>query len=60
VSPVRYELALYILEDDILHSYRRGNVKSYIAFISSSQKIEAEYFPETAILDYRTIRCHRP
>jgi hypothetical protein len=30
VSPVRYELG-YIPEDDILHSHRRENLKSYIA-----------------------------
>jgi hypothetical protein len=29
MSPVRYELGFYILEDDILHSHRRGNRKSY-------------------------------
>jgi hypothetical protein len=27
VSPVRYELVLYIPEDDILHSHRRENLK---------------------------------
>jgi hypothetical protein len=31
VSPVRYELDVYIQEDDILHSHRRENLKSYIA-----------------------------
>jgi hypothetical protein len=31
VSPVRYELGFYIAEDDILHSHRRENLKSYIA-----------------------------
>jgi hypothetical protein len=29
VSPVRYKLGLYIPEDDILHSHRRENLKSY-------------------------------
>jgi hypothetical protein len=28
VSPVKYELGFYILEDDILHSHSSGNVKS--------------------------------
>jgi hypothetical protein len=28
VSPVRYEMGLYIPEDDILHSHRRENLKS--------------------------------
>jgi hypothetical protein len=31
VSPVKYKLGFYILEDDILHSHRSGNLKSYIA-----------------------------
>jgi hypothetical protein len=31
VSPVRYELGFYIPEDDILHSDRSDNLKSYIA-----------------------------
>jgi hypothetical protein len=31
VSPVRNELGFYIPEDDILHSDRRENLKSYIA-----------------------------
>jgi hypothetical protein len=31
MSPVRYELDLYIPEDDILHNHRRQNLKSYIA-----------------------------
>jgi hypothetical protein len=31
VSPVKYELGFYIPEDDILHSHRRVNLKSYIA-----------------------------
>jgi hypothetical protein len=30
VSPVRYELGFCIPEDDILHSHRRENLKSYI------------------------------
>jgi hypothetical protein len=29
VSPVRHELDFYITEDDILHSHRRGNLKSF-------------------------------
>jgi hypothetical protein len=31
VSPVKYELGFYFLEDAILHSDRRENLKSYIA-----------------------------
>jgi hypothetical protein len=32
VCPVRYDLRFYIPEDDILHSHRRQNLKSYIAY----------------------------
>jgi hypothetical protein len=32
VSPVKYELGFFIAEDDILHSDRRENLKSYIIF----------------------------
>jgi hypothetical protein len=31
MSAVRYELGFYILEDDIPHSHRRENLKSYIS-----------------------------
>jgi hypothetical protein len=31
VSPLRYELGFAILEDAILHSHSRENLKSYIA-----------------------------
>jgi hypothetical protein len=30
VSPVKYELGFYIPKDDILHSHRRENLRSYI------------------------------
>jgi hypothetical protein len=29
MSPVKYELGIYIPEDGILHSHRRENLKSY-------------------------------
>jgi hypothetical protein len=29
MSPVKYKLGFYIPEDDILHSHRRENLKSY-------------------------------
>jgi hypothetical protein len=35
VSPVKYELGFYIAEDDILHSHRRENLKSYIELTES-------------------------
>jgi hypothetical protein len=36
VSPVRYGLGLYIPEDDILHSHRRENPKSYSAMTAKT------------------------
>jgi hypothetical protein len=33
VSHVRYELGLYIPKDDILHSHRSENLKSYNIFV---------------------------
>jgi hypothetical protein len=33
VLPVKYEQGFYIPEDDILHSHRRENLKSYMMFI---------------------------
>jgi hypothetical protein len=35
VSPVKYVLGFYIPEDDILHSHRRENLKSYMFKIKS-------------------------
>jgi hypothetical protein len=43
VSPVKYELGFYIPED-ILHSHRRGNFKSYTNGTCS----------ETSVPTYRT------
>jgi hypothetical protein len=60
VSPVKYELGFYIPEDDILHSHRRENLKSYIALTGwtlywrrnvSPVKYElGSYIPEDDIL----------
>jgi hypothetical protein len=35
VSPVKYELGFYIPEDDILHSHRCENLKSYKSIVVS-------------------------
>jgi hypothetical protein len=60
VSPAKYELGFYISEDDILHSHRRENLKSYIALMGwalqrrrnvSPVKYELGfYIPEDGIL----------
>jgi hypothetical protein len=39
VSPVKYELGFYIPLDGILHTHRRGNLKSYkVKFAAISTK----------------------
>jgi hypothetical protein len=38
VSPVKYELGFYIPEDDLLHSDRHENLKSYIIISLSTDK----------------------
>jgi hypothetical protein len=35
VSPVKYELAFYITEDDILHCHHREVLKSYTILLSA-------------------------
>jgi hypothetical protein len=44
VSPVRYELGFYIPEDDILHSHRRENIKSYIVLTGWALKRRRDVF----------------
>jgi hypothetical protein len=43
VSPVKYELGLYIPEDYILHSHRRVNVKSYVAILFREHSVVGPY-----------------
>jgi hypothetical protein len=63
VSPVRYKLGFYIPEDAILHSHRRGNLKSYTAnvvptsLIISSLMMEAICSSETPV-STRDTRLH--
>jgi hypothetical protein len=52
VSPVKYEQGFYILEDDILHSHRHGNLKSYITF---TLMIETELSSETWVTIYQAV-----
>jgi hypothetical protein len=42
---MRYELGVYILENGILHSHRRGNLKSYIALTGWARKLRSKVFP---------------
>jgi hypothetical protein len=46
VSPVKYELGFYIPEDAILHSHRRGKVKSYTAIMSLCTTDRSSVFRE--------------
>jgi hypothetical protein len=64
VSPVKYELGFYIPEDDILHSHRRENLKSYIALTGwtllqrrkvSPVKYELGFY----IPEYNILHSHR-
>jgi hypothetical protein len=53
VSAVRYENGFYIPEDDILHSHRRENLKSYIAltgYVSAVRYEHGFYIPEDGVL----------
>jgi hypothetical protein len=45
VFPVKYELGFYIPEDDILHSHRRENLKSYIALTGWTLYRRGNVFP---------------
>jgi hypothetical protein len=45
VSPVKYELGFYIPEDDILHSHRSENLKSYIALTDWTVGRRCNVFP---------------
>jgi hypothetical protein len=40
MSPVKYELGIYIPEDAIPHSHRRENLKSYISTSFQKMKIQ--------------------
>jgi hypothetical protein len=52
VSPVRYELGFYIPEDDILHSHRREDLKSYIALTGWTLQRRRNMFPVTYELGF--------
>jgi hypothetical protein len=45
MSPVRYEQGFYIPEDDILHSHRLGNLKSYIALTGWALQRRSNVYP---------------
>jgi hypothetical protein len=61
VSPVRYELGFYIPEDDILHSHRRGNLRSYIALTGWALRNESpvRYDLDFYIPKYGILHSHR-
>jgi hypothetical protein len=52
VSPVRYELDFYIPEEDILHSHRHENLKSYIALTGSALYRRLNVSPVRYELDF--------
>jgi hypothetical protein len=67
---VRYELGFYIPEDDILHSHRRGNLKSYktslfetlAKTLLSESEVQCLYksSPFTSISNAHTLSSHQP
>jgi hypothetical protein len=56
VSPVKYDLDFYIPEDDILHSYRREILKSFIGI--AVWKIKRLYLFITKRLWFNNIKAH--
>jgi hypothetical protein len=64
MSPVRYELGFYIPKDDILHSHRRENLKSYTL---SMCPLQTRFLPQNIQtgglkFSYRLLHCdfHNP
>jgi hypothetical protein len=62
VSPVKYELGFYIPEDDILHSYCREILKSYMWEFAVEYKAEEQLkvlryreFKRTCAHDFPTV-----
>jgi hypothetical protein len=43
MSPVKYELGIYIAEDGILRSHRRENLKSYVVLMSVASVSEVTF-----------------
>jgi hypothetical protein len=52
VSPVRYEMDFYIIEEGILHSHRRENLKSYIVLTGWAPKQRRNVFPVRYELEF--------
>jgi hypothetical protein len=59
MSPVRYELGLYISENDIRHSRRRENLKSYIALMAGLCRFPVRYVLGFYILEDCILHIHR-
>jgi hypothetical protein len=55
VSPVKYELGSYIPEDDILHSHRHENLKSYILIHSLQPAIHVPIYQCTNNFNYESM-----
>jgi hypothetical protein len=51
VSPVKYKLGFYIPEDDILHSHRHENLKSYIV---NTVHNRTDFFPMYCVYSVST------
>jgi hypothetical protein len=60
VFPVKYELGLYIPEDDILHSYSRENLKSYIFIITIMRNSNPSFWCIFPIYYHESNRYKQP
>jgi hypothetical protein len=63
VSPVKYDLGFYITEDDISHSHRRENIKSYtVLFVILDVRIsglcEVHCCVDICICSSRLVKVH--
>jgi hypothetical protein len=62
MSPVKYELGFYIPEDDILHSHRRENLKSYnldFALTEVEEALREQFTWMSAPIDLKSRRIRR-
>jgi hypothetical protein len=59
MSPVKYELVFYIPEDDILHSHRRENLKSYLDQKGSEHNLKIVWkSPEISPIERLSVSQH--
>jgi hypothetical protein len=60
VSPVKYELGFYILEDGIVHTHRRDSLRSYLDHLISEVRIMVEICASSPNYEMKTVSLHVP